>query len=53
METNVQNIKKRVVELERSSDELRATLLLAGREIKKLNFGKTDTPPSEAATRTF
>lgn len=26
-----------------SHDELRAILILAGREIRKLNFGKTDT----------
>jgi hypothetical protein len=31
-------------ELLRSHDELRAALRLAGMEIRKLNFGKKDTP---------
>ena len=31
-------------ELLRSHDELRAALRLAGVEIRKLNFGKKDTP---------
>jgi hypothetical protein len=31
-------------ELLRSHDELRAALRLAGTEIRKLNFGKKDTP---------
>jgi hypothetical protein len=30
----------------RSNDERRAVVILAGKEIKKLNFGKTDTPPA-------
>jgi hypothetical protein len=30
--------------LERSNAELRAALILAGLEIRKLNFGKRDTP---------
>lgn len=34
----------RVDELTRSNDELRAMLILADREIRKLNFGKKDTP---------
>jgi hypothetical protein len=28
----------------RSHDELRAALLVAGKEIRKLNFGRSDTP---------
>ena len=31
-------------ELMRSHDELRAALIVAGREIRKLNFGKNDSP---------
>jgi hypothetical protein len=31
-------------DLLRSHDELRAALLVAGKEIRKLNFGKRDTP---------
>jgi hypothetical protein len=33
-----------VTDLERSNNELRAALILAGKEIRKLNFGKSDTP---------
>jgi hypothetical protein len=33
-----------VTDLERSHHELRAALILAGKEIRKLNFGKWDTP---------
>jgi len=28
----------------RSHDELRAALVVAGKEIRKLNFGRSDTP---------
>jgi len=31
-------------DLLRSHDELRAALLVAGKEIRKLNFGRSDTP---------
>jgi len=31
-------------DLLRSHDELRATLVVAGKEIRKLNFGRLDTP---------
>lgn len=31
-------------DLQRSHDDLRAALLIAGKEIRKLNFGRTDTP---------
>jgi len=31
-------------ELLRSHDELRGALILAGKEIRKLNFGKKDSP---------
>ena len=33
----------RLAELERSHAELRAALILAGREIRRLNFGRTDS----------
>jgi hypothetical protein len=33
-----------VTNLERSHAELRAALILAGKEIRKLNLGKRDTP---------
>jgi hypothetical protein len=35
---------KQVTDIERSHDELRAAIILAGKEIRKLNFGKRDTP---------
>jgi len=31
-------------DLQRSHDDLRAALVIAGKEIRKLNFGKRDTP---------
>jgi len=31
-------------DLLRSHDELRAALMVAGKEIRKLNFGRSDTP---------
>jgi hypothetical protein len=31
-------------DLQRSHDELRAALVTAGKEIRKLNFGKRDAP---------
>jgi hypothetical protein len=31
-------------DLQRSHDDLRAALVVAGKEIRKLNFGKRDTP---------
>jgi hypothetical protein len=34
----------RTSELIRSNDELRAVLILAGNEIRKLNFGRKDSP---------
>jgi hypothetical protein len=33
-----------LTDLERSHGELRAALLFAGKEIRKLNFGRSDTP---------
>lgn len=33
-----------VTDLERSHAELRAALIIAGREIQKLNFGRKDSP---------
>jgi hypothetical protein len=33
-----------IADLIRSNDELRAILIMAGREIRKLNFGRRDTP---------
>jgi hypothetical protein len=35
--------EKRIADLELSHDELRAALIVAAKEIKKLNFGKSDT----------
>ena len=35
---------RRCRSLMRSHDELRAALIVAGREIRKLNFGKKDSP---------
>jgi hypothetical protein len=34
----------RIRELERSNTELRAAVMLAGKEIKKLHFGKKNAP---------
>ena len=36
-------------DLRRSHDDLRAALRMAGKEIGKLNFGRSDTPVPEAA----
>jgi hypothetical protein len=33
-----------VTDLQRSHAELRAAVILAGKEIRKLNFGKKDSP---------
>jgi hypothetical protein len=33
-----------MTDLERSHAELRAALILAGKEIRKLNFGRADSP---------
>jgi hypothetical protein len=33
-----------MTELERSHAELRAAVILAGKEIRKLNFGRADSP---------
>jgi hypothetical protein len=33
-----------MTDLERSHAELRAAIILAGKEIRKLNFGKRDAP---------
>lgn len=41
---------ERLQALERSNAELRGVLILAGREIKKLNFGKKDSVLREART---
>jgi hypothetical protein len=40
-----------MTDLERSHAELRAALILAGREIRKLNFGKSDTPVLQTLRR--
>jgi len=40
----VEEMAKAKSELMRSHDELRAALVVAGREIRKLNFGKKDSP---------
>jgi hypothetical protein len=41
---DVRDAEKRIGELESSNAELRATLMLAGRELRRLTFGKRDTP---------
>ena len=33
-----------MTDLERSHNELRAALIIAGREIRRLNFGRRDNP---------
>ena len=42
-----------VTELERSHAELRAALLLAGKRIRKLNFGRKDDPLFPILRRTL
>ena len=37
-------MKDEYAALVRSHDDLRAALILAGKEIRKLNFGRTDSP---------
>jgi hypothetical protein len=40
-----------VTDLERSHNELRAALIVAGREIRRLNFGKRDNAVLRATLR--
>jgi hypothetical protein len=40
-----------MTDLEHSHAELRAALILAGKEIRKLNFGKRDTPVLQTLRR--
>ena len=40
-----------MTDLERSHAELRTALILAAREIRKLNFGKSDTPVLQTLRR--
>jgi hypothetical protein len=49
----VSDLANRITELERSNDELRAALLLAGKEIRELNLGKQDSPVLKVLRRTF
>jgi hypothetical protein len=42
-----------VTDLERSHAELRAALILAGKEIRKLNFGRRNTPVLVMMRRTL
>jgi hypothetical protein len=44
---------KRIAELEASNAELRATLIVAGRELRKLNFGRQDSPVLKLLRRTL
>ena len=44
---------KRIAELEGSSAELQAALILAGKEIRKLNRGKQDSPVLSFIRRTL
>ena len=40
-----------MTDLERSHAELRAAVILAGKEIRKLNFGKRDNPVLQTLRR--
>ena len=40
-----------MTELERSHDELRAALIVAGKHIRKLSFGKKDDPVPQLLRR--
>lgn len=42
-----------MTDLQLSHAELRAALILAGKEIRKLNFGKSDTPLLRLLRRTL
>jgi hypothetical protein len=42
--SGVREIQERIAELERSNAELRALLILTGREMRKHGYGKKDTP---------
>jgi hypothetical protein len=43
----------RIAALERSNSELRAVLMLAGKELVRLGFGKKDTPLLKLMRRTL
>jgi hypothetical protein len=43
-EVSVADQTTRITELETSNAELRAALIVAGRELRKLNFGRQDSP---------
>ena len=45
--------EEKIRELLTSNAELRAALILAGREIRKLNFGKKETPVLKILRRTL
>jgi hypothetical protein len=50
---DVSELANRITELERSNDELRGALLIAGKEIRKLNFGNLDSPVLKILRRTL
>jgi hypothetical protein len=47
------DVQQRVEKLERSNDELRAVLILAGKEMRKHAQGKKDTPLLRLMRRTL
>ncbi|MGI9072478.1 MAG: hypothetical protein ACR2JB_14450 [Bryobacteraceae bacterium] len=47
------DLKERIAELETSNAELRAAVMLAGKEIRKLNFGRRDSPVLKLLRRTL
>jgi hypothetical protein len=49
----VNDLEARIPELERSNHELRAALILAGREMRKHGYGKKDTPVLRLMRRTL
>jgi hypothetical protein len=44
---------RRIQELETSNAELRAAIIVAGRELRKLNFGRQDSPVLKLLRRTL
>ena len=49
----VMNLEERIAELERSNHELRAVLILAGKEMRKHGYGRKDTPLLRLMRRTL
>jgi len=49
----VRDPAKRIVELEASTTELQGALILAAKELRKLNFGRRDSPVLKLLRRTL